>query len=98
MITYSGDGVSSNDQFEFDNFRLYPNPSSDVVNIHFDLSTMTNIVFELYDLNGRLVYKDVLNNSNNVAYSLPMNQFSSGMYLLKINDGNHSVVKKIVRK
>ncbi|WP_448606124.1 reprolysin-like metallopeptidase [Paenimyroides ceti] len=97
-MTIIGDGVSSNDQFEFDNFRLYPNPSSDVVNIHFDLSTMTNIVFELYDLNGRLVYKDVLNNSNNVAYSLPMNQFSSGMYLLKINDGNHSVVKKIVRK
>lgn len=97
-MTIIGDRVSSNDQFEFDNFRLYPNPSSDVVNIHFDLSTSANVKFELYDINGRLVYNDLLNNSTNVAYTLPMNRFSSGIYLLRINDGSHSVVKKIVRK
>ena len=60
--------------------KIYPNPALDVINIEFE----NHIDFQvsLYDLNGKLIFRDYNNNK------LEVNLISSGLYLIEIKDLN----------
>ena len=64
-----------------DSFRIFPNPSSDVLQI-ISLNEVLKSI-QIYDINGRLILEK---NSENLRESLKINQLSKGMYILKINN------------
>lgn len=64
---------------------IYPNPSSDIVNIHFDGYEHIEATIQIYDLSGRLL----LNNTVKALESiLDISYLSEGVYLLKIAEGD----------
>ena len=71
---------------------VYPNPVVSILNIESSLIITT---IAITDLNGRIVFEKV---NNNTSTFIDTNMLSSGMYLLKATTSKGVFVDKIVKK
>jgi len=76
------------------NFSVYPNPATNVVNIKSSVNTSMQTV-SITDLNGRTVKTNTV--SGNEA-QINISDLASGVYMMNINSDEGSVTKKIVKK
>jgi hypothetical protein len=78
-------------------YKVYPNPTSDVLNIQFMSNTTQTTQFELFDAVGKLVYTYSFDApiGNNHLF-LKTKQFGAGLYHLSIKQGTQTIVKKVV--
>ena len=79
---------------------VYPNPSDEDLTISILLSEISSIYVELYDQTGRMVYKN-LNEEMEPGihdFNMPFSTFESGIYSLRIFDGNLTRVEKIIKR
>ena len=86
----------STSQFNSENeIKVYPNPTSNVVNIKYPNDFKGN--YTLYDKTGKLIYK---NNINALENQFTLENYASGLYLLVIaNDNGREIFSyKIVKK
>jgi extracellular elastinolytic metalloproteinase len=85
----------SSNNFNFDeNIIIYPNPTNGNLKIAIaNYSGTLNI--QLYDINGRKVYQQNINNFTN-ENSIDLNSIQSGIYLLKLDGEELSYTKKII--
>lgn len=81
----------------FENFTLYPNPSNGNFNLQGDFTVISKLQLAVYDIQGRLVYSEILNSSNNSTVSISLgNKLSVGVYLVKLSNGKQTKNFKIV--
>lgn len=74
-----------------------PNPTSGVTVIRYNVSSVSDVQLEIVDLKGRVVLrKSQTGVSGDQAFRFDAAEFAPGMYLYRLSDGNHSVVKKMV--
>lgn len=77
--------------------NIYPNPSNDMVTISVDLKNETNLDVKIIDVFGS-VYNNF--NTTNIQgkrnFTVPLNNYSSGTYFVKISTNNNTFTKKIV--
>ena len=81
----------SSNQFEDEEFKIYPNPTNDVLNIEGN-----NIeVVSLYNLSGQLLFERKNESKQNIKVDL--SQFQSGVYFIKLlsNTKAQKVIKVI---
>ncbi len=76
----------------------FPNPADKVTNFVYELQKPTNVSFEVYDMNGRLV-KDI--NQGRVEagkhkFTIDVDQFNSGVYFFTIKTNETSITKRMV--
>jgi len=72
---------------------VFPNPSSDIVNIGFNSEPDKASVLMIFDFSGKLIYKTrELNKSNTINTS----QWSKGIYTIQVNSNNQSINKKLI--
>ncbi len=72
---------------------IYPNPTSGIINI--SLTTpLDEGQLEVYDMTGKLVVQPI-QMGGSLIYQLDLSGLSDGIYLLKINDGQRQVAKRI---
>ena len=67
---------------------LFPNPVSDVVNIHANGFEETKMMVQIFDMNGRLVKKNVYSINGSLNASMNTQTFASGIYVLKVSTDN----------
>ncbi len=82
-----------------DAIHLAPNPGTDFSNIVLDLNNDANVTVEIYNTNGqRVAYKNY--GSLNGALHLPinLNEFNSGLYLVKIMVDEYPTTLKLLKK
>lgn len=80
----------------FDNLTVYPNPTTDLLNIKADFASIANATVELYDITGKKIITDagLFNNTDNAT--LDISHLQTGMYILRLkNDGKVQEVKVI---
>lgn len=80
------------DEEEDMSFKLYPNPTKDIVDLHFNDQEERTI--DLFDLNGRRILSK---SSDNRYDKLDLSNLQSGIYLLKIESQSGSMTKRIVK-
>lgn len=72
---------------------IYPNPASDRTNLDFYLDNNSTVTIEAYNVAGEKVYslsvQDV--NSGFNFTTMPLDNFSNGMYIIKLIKGNEVV-------
>lgn len=73
---------------------ISPNPTSDILNIK---SKIGIEAISVLDINGRIIHTQKINNLNK-AYSLKVNDFASGLYILQVKTGNGNNVSKFVKE
>jgi hypothetical protein len=85
----------SSDSFEFEDFKLYPNPNKGSFNI--ELFTSSNrISVNVHDISGRLVYDESFSNLGTFSQNIELGKVQSGVYLVSISDGDNKTTKRIV--
>ncbi len=90
--TFSVDRPLSTESFAKNNFTVYPNPATDVVNIsNANNLEITNTV--ITDINGRIV-KQV----NSAVESINVGDLNTGVYFLKVTTADGVGVTKFVKK
>jgi len=71
---------------------IYPNPASTFVQIEINSSEEFNV--ELFDMSGRKLYQTQMNGD----ISIDLNAYATGIYFVKIGDGENSITKKILKQ
>lgn len=75
-----------------DDYELYPNPSSNLLNIKLkDRNLTQSIKISVYNNNGKLVFK-----SNKYLDKIDVSKFEVGNYFLILENKNHKVYKKFI--
>jgi hypothetical protein len=79
---------------------VFPNPSSDIINVSIEDNNAEDLNYELYSISGKLIlhsntYKFV-NGLCGFVINSDKNQLPEGMYLLKIIIDNRVIIRKLI--
>ena len=85
--------LSLNEREDKISFGIFPNPGKDVMNVSFD-SNVSEAKLEVYDILGKRIYANSLNQLNN---QINITSWNSGVYLVKITSENVSQTKRFVK-
>ncbi len=87
--------VLSTEVFNIVALNIFPNPTSENLNIEFDKS-YHKISLVILDISGKILLR---NSGNNLAeFTLKISSLNKGIYILNIIADNHYYVEKIVKK
>ncbi|QOD59397.1 T9SS type A sorting domain-containing protein [Polaribacter haliotis] len=93
------DSVASIPNNVFNDFNLYPNPSTGIINLRFDIEDSGQVSVQLFDIRGRLIdQKNFNNKTNRFSEKISFENASKGLYLLKITNGSKYTTKKLILK
>lgn len=94
-IAVSGTEPLSVDSQELTGVTLYPNPASDQVSLKMDQAG-NEINFIVYDMNGRQVMNEKLNNNSGAAHHLNIAKLNNGVYFVNIETDGKKTTKKLI--
>lgn len=78
---------------------VYPNPVSDHVNINLNDMKPADINVRISDVLGKTVYQqEFMNAAGILNFSIPVNNWNPGMYILNISSANINSTQKIIVK
>ncbi|MFZ4582067.1 MAG: T9SS type A sorting domain-containing protein [Paludibacter sp.] len=87
--------IAKNNENE-DSFKIYPNPTTNLLNIELNSSYIGSYLVELFDLSGKSVL--MLSNrktSRTELIQLPLSKKLKGLFLLKVKTNNNTITKKV---
>ena len=85
--------------FSFNKFNLFPNPSSGKFNLSFEVLNTDKVNVKLFDLGGRLIENLEFKNTSSIfSKKLSFGDYNAGIYLLKVNNGGKQTIKKLIIK
>ncbi len=85
-------GINSNDLLEY-GIKIYPNPSSGIVNIKLD-KTYNDVDIKIVDLTGRIVKRELVKGEGEKIIDLT--NLAKGIYLTKMNFNGKDLVSKLI--
>jgi Secretion system C-terminal sorting domain len=75
---------------------VFPNPSTDLLTLKVDNYEKENLLYQLYDNNGRLLENKTIESNET---SIVMSNFAPSIYFLKVTDNNKKLkIFKIIKK
>ncbi|MCL7754499.1 zinc-dependent metalloprotease family protein [Polaribacter sp. Z022] len=93
------DNTASIDNAIFEGFSLYPNPTNGEFTLNLKLINSEKVSVQLLDVRGRLIdEKNFKDSVTNFSEKIFFEKAISGLYLLKVTNGNKQIVKKLIIK
>ncbi|MCF6223272.1 MAG: M12 family metallo-peptidase [Flavobacteriaceae bacterium] len=82
--------------YVFDDFNVYPNPSNGEFNIEFNSKNSNDVEITIFDLLGRkIMQKTYITSVNSFKETLIVRQITKGLYILRVKRGNEISSQKI---
>ena len=78
------------------NLSIFPNPNNGEFTVKLNSSTGNSINISVYDIRGRRIFDNIYDSSSNFNEVINLANVQSGLYILKITDGNKIGTKKII--
>ena len=89
-------GLSDNNQFKNSLNKVYPNPSSSIINYEVESNTKQKIVVELYDMKGIRVISETKEISKGVnTRQISISHLSNGTYYIQVIDSQKNLLGKL---
>lgn len=85
-----GTAPLSSNEFQIDKLKIYPNPVNDILNVA-DTNNFSN--YEIFNLLGSKIISGTITNGQ-----IMVSDLTSGIYIIKIKDGNKIVTNKFIKK
>ena len=79
-----------------DEARVYPNPFQDQTHVGLSKSAQMSLEVELVDMTGRVLHQQSLNPGETL--DIEAANLSTGMYLLRVNDGEESQSHRLIKQ
>jgi hypothetical protein len=97
--TITVDDTASNEEVSFEGFNVFPNPTKGAFTLNLKLVDTEKVSLQLYDIRGRLIdEKKYYNTTTNFSERIFFKKASTGLYLLKVSNGNKQTTKKLTIK
>ena len=90
-------GTASNEELNYLDLNLFPNPSPDYLNLTFKYSVDEQIFVEVYDITGKLIKNQNISTTNNKSI-IDIRDLNRGIYILKVYTVNAISVKRFIRE
>ncbi|WP_299336841.1 T9SS type A sorting domain-containing protein [uncultured Psychroserpens sp.] len=81
-------------EVDLTSFNMYPNPAKDQVTIELNTNTFGNVTVHVYDLQGKLIIDNLISEDNTMI--MDVSDLHNGMYFVKLNTNNKTLVKKLI--
>lgn len=94
-IIFSVNNSDIDDIDEFLDLVISPNPFVDHIKINFSRETKHMIYIIIYDTNGKVLYSQKNNPTDNVI--VPMRHYAVGNYIIQIQSGQNKFAKKLLK-
>jgi subtilisin-like proprotein convertase family protein len=85
----------ANEEFEFQDFNLYPNPNNGSFTIKL-ASEANDVKILVNDIRGRQVFEKTYNNDGIFDQTINLNNVQAGVYLVTATDGIKKTVRRII--
>lgn len=97
-VQLDGLGVVEN-PIAINNISMYPNPTSELINVSFGMTAPANVNLNIYSMSGALVKTQAFENLNgNQSVQVDVSTLSAGEYLVSLATEKGAVVKSIIVK
>ncbi len=85
------------------NLQIYPNPTSDYLNVQLNLNinnNKNNLLLEVYDLNGRCLIKNNLHRINSKEFigKIKTENISQGLYFIRVYSDKEIITSKFIKQ
>ncbi|MEZ4906777.1 MAG: T9SS type A sorting domain-containing protein [Saprospiraceae bacterium] len=98
-VPYSQIVSNKNVMPELVDFTLYPNPSSDYINVDFNLDKTETVSIYITDIAGRVVYKECTDTPmSSFNKSINISNLKNGVYLINIQTKEGVSAEKFVKQ
>jgi hypothetical protein len=79
-------------------FIVYPNPTTDFVELSYNLNTTENVSVKIIDITGSVVYQNFEGKipAGKRTARIDVSDFASGIYSIQLQINNKTVTRKIV--
>lgn len=99
LVSYSGKnlGTQTNEFTKENMFNVYPNPAEDEINLILnDPSQAYDLT--VYNVSGQIIYTTSLSSLFNSIYTLKLNDFAKGTYIVEIQSATDSFKQKFIKQ
>ncbi|RZJ73321.1 reprolysin-like metallopeptidase [Flavobacterium sp.] len=86
----------STDNFELNDFALYPNPNKGAFNVKFTPNGSNDVAINVHDIQGRKIYNKTYPAAGIFEENLQLPSVQAGIYLVTVQNGAQKTVKRIV--
>ena len=76
---------------------IYPNPVKDKLSIKLSVTNEDKILVTLFDMNGKIVYKNFSNSNGDESFEIDISKIPAGLYSIKVS-GVESSAKGVITK
>lgn len=91
-------GISDNKQPAANNLVLYPNPSSDVLNVAFNAYAASKVSFEIIDVLGKQIYTENFTaQAGNNLHIITVSNLKNGLYFIKIVNEKSQTIERFIK-
>lgn len=87
----------STEEVTITDLNIYPNPTTNLLNIEFSTKDAGKIQFDIFDLNGRLIKTVSKENSDQVNQQINVEGLKTGTYILVIRTGTYTSTHKFIK-
>ena len=91
-------GIKST-KYNQEKLMLFPNPASSSVNIKADMTANANNEIRVYDVIGRVIYRNVIADEAGLfQLNLDLSKVNSGVYMVELSDGTSFHTAKFIKQ
>jgi hypothetical protein len=79
----------------FNRINIYPNPTTDFINIDLETKKSENMEIELIDMLGNILYEENFENTSMINKNIDVTNFAKGNYIIKLTSNESQISKRI---
>lgn len=83
---------TNSNTFSENELSIFPNPTNGIIKVK---SKLLNVNYKIYDIRGALIKEEVFDNE---LQTIDISNYLNGIYILKIENENYTVSRKIVKQ
>lgn len=92
-------GLSFSESQIASSVSLFPNPSSDFVNLSLEFANTLELQVKLYDMQGRVVFNQPIGQvQGTFHYTIDISSFASGIYQLSMETNQGKITRQLIKK
>ena len=99
-FTITNGTASTEENTLSDTFSLYPNPTSDLLNISLSSKVTSDLDLSIFDISGRLIHKETISSNDRTSnqHQISMSRFPAGMYMIHLKSDQLQKTVKIIKQ